>query len=139
MILKESIQKEVNTYSLHDSIINDFRFENKKLVMNFQEGFYSTDSKGKHIKQESNCSISFEFEIPEDEELNVTIFRRFNSKNKELKFDDFTRLVQNKHMRIDLEFRSGFAQSIVLHGYVNGKGIYEITLVFVAEIAYTCD
>ena len=76
--------------------------------------------------------------IPEDEELNLYIFKETSKKRKEIKFADFSDLINKYGFRIYREFRCGFTTQLILEGNTD-KGNYSIMTQEINEIVYECD
>lgn len=76
--------------------------------------------------------------IPEDDELNLYIFKETSKKRKEVKFTDFSAIINKYGFRIYREFRCNFSTQLILEGNTD-KGNYSILTQEINEILYECD
>lgn len=132
------ILRNTDCFCLHDSKVSKIEFINHNLELTFSEGFWETNESGKLFSQRQHCKITYKFMIPEDEELNLYIFKETSKKRKEIKFADFSDLINKYGFRIYREFRCGFTTQLILEGNTD-KGNYSIMTQEINEIVYECD
>ena len=131
------ILRNTDRFCLHDSKVSKIEFTNHNLELTFSEGFWETNEFGKLVRQRQHCRITYKFIIPEDDELNLYIFKETSKKRKEIKFADFSAIINKYGFRIYREFRCGFSTQLILEGNTD-KGNYSIMTQEINEILYEC-
>lgn len=132
------ILRNTDLFCLHDSKVSKIEFIDHNLELTFSEGFWETNEFGKLVRQRKHCKITFKFIIPEDDELNLNIFKRNGWKIKEIMFADFSAIVNKYGFRLYREFRCNFSTQLILEGNTD-KGNYSIITQEINEIVYECD
>ncbi|MBU1093242.1 MAG: hypothetical protein KKH01_02135 [Firmicutes bacterium] len=129
---------EKEKYCLHDSSVSNIEFINHKLIIHFKEGFWITDDNGKEVQQLNNCRTIYDFEIPEDEELNTLITTSYKNKEKEIPLIDFKKQLEAEVFEIGFEYKSSFRRGVLLIGSI-GNLKCNIFIDYIELITYLAD
>lgn len=68
-IKMENFSDYIYKYCLHDTEINDIRFEDKKLVICFEKGIYVFDESKQKTVRTSPCEMKVHLDMADDDEL----------------------------------------------------------------------
>ncbi|MDE6302104.1 MAG: hypothetical protein K2M36_00755 [Clostridia bacterium] len=129
--------KNTDRFCLHDSTVSKIEFVHHNLELTFSEGFWETNEFGKLVTQRKHCKVIYKFIVPEDEELNLYIYKETSKKRKEIKFTAFSDLIKKNGFDIYREFRCVFSKQLILEGWID-KFRYIIMTEDIDEILYEC-
>lgn len=119
---------------MHDSKLSDIKFRDNKIELYSSEGFWETSDAGKETNQLINCKLIVDFSDQNHPDRYIEIH---NSKNINISFIKFQKLVRKFGLIIHDEFRSNFTRTLKIEG--NADKYYELSLSDIAKITYDFD
>lgn len=124
-------------YGLHDCMLDEIVFTNKKITFHFNSGVYELNPVGKETVLTKSCKMIVEFENVEREDIFscIDICQITYGKIKDVSFKDFIKQVEKFKFSIDMQYYSHFCNSILLKGYIKNKK-YEIIVFNIKKIHF---
>lgn len=113
-------------YQLHDSQINGFKFEGNAIVLEFSQGYWTTDECGKMREQLKNCKIVFEIDMNDVSIKNFITFRisKKGGVYKTISLEKFMGLLKKSPFNVYLEYNCEFAGSKMLQLHSNHLRVF---------------
>ena len=124
-------------YGLHDCEVSSITFKNNCLFFHFVSGVYLLDKNKKESQRTSECAMCIEIENfdYQNKEDRLEVFRIFKGKIKEIKFDSLIKTTEKYKFDINVNYFSGFGNSILLDGY-SSKYRYQIHISEIKKISF---
>lgn len=118
-------------YILHDTSINEISQDTGKLYFYINQGVYWIDvnNENESFNKTNSCKIEISIDNLDVDKIyqHIVVKKIYKSKIKEIEFNTFLKLLKyNKEFKIDVDYYSFFAKSLLLKGRV---GKYEMELV----------
>lgn len=131
---------EIKKYGLHDTEIDNVEINDGTLIVDISSGVFYLDSFGKELAKSKNCKIIFEIGGLNKQNVyeHLEIFKKRKNTVKEIKFDNFKKLLNTNIFSIDGNYYSDFNNSILLKGFL-GKFQIEITIFDIDKISINFD
>ncbi|MBR6789061.1 MAG: hypothetical protein IKM44_04565 [Clostridia bacterium] len=108
-------------YELHDSQISELKLGENTIILNFSQGYWTTDDSGKELEQMKNCQIVYEIDrddIPLEDFIYVLIAKKGGA-YKKISLKKFIGLLKKSPFDVSLEYNCNFASSKMLRIYSN--------------------